>query len=333
MPDPTDLGIAEFRDIAERALPRWGIAPRRLEFISNAENCAFRVVGSDGGVFVLRVHRPGYHSLEELESERTWTRALNDAGISAPVGRRTLEGQEYAVVDTPDGESSRAVGLIEWVEGTILDDELESRPDPGHVAGRFEQIGDIAGRIHRQSSSWNPPPGFARHAFDMPGFVGERPFWGRFWDVPLLTTRQRALFLRAREGISEILGSYPREPRIYSLLHADLHPKNFVVTDSGKLHVIDFDDSGFGWHMYEIAVALREFEDEPYFDSITAALVAGYRTVRPLSDEDLDLLPLFLVIRRLASIGWAWDRPELGRRALIPRLIEEACREIEAFGF
>ena len=333
MPDPTDLGIAEFRDIAERALPNWGIRPSRLEFVSNAENCAFRVVGSDGGVFVLRVHRPGYHSLNELESERMWTRALIETGISAPVGCRTHTGREYAVVATPDGESSRAVGLIEWVEGTILDDELENRSDPGHVAARFEQIGAMAARIHNQSSSWDPPPGFARHEFDVPGFVGDRPFWGRFWDVPLLGARQRELFLRAREGISEILGAYPKDPRIYSMLHADLHPKNFVVTDTEKLHVIDFDDSGFGWHLYELAVALCEFEDEPYFDSITAALAAGYRAVRPLRQQDLDLLPLFLVIRRLVSIGWIWDRPELGRRARIPLLIEEACREIKAFGF
>ena len=333
MPEPTNLGVAEFRDIAERALPHWGIRPDRLEFLSNAENCTFRVVDPDGGRWVLRVHRPGYHSLEELESERAWTRALSDAGISAPLGRRTLSGREYAVVATPDGESSRAVGLTEWVKGSILGDELADRPDPGHVAARFEQIGAIAARIHDQSSRWSPPPGFTRHAFDAPGFVGRRPFWGRFWDVPLLGPRQRECFLRARAGIAEILGSYPKDPQTYSLLHADLHPKNFVVTDAGRLHVIDFDDSGFGWHLYELAVALCEFEDEPDFETASAALVAGYRSVRPLRDRDLELLPLFLLVRRLASIGWVWDRPELGRRPRVPELVEDACREIEAFGF
>ena len=30
------------------------------------------------------------------------------------------------------------------------------------------------------------------------------------------------------------------------MIHADLHPKNFVVSKSGALHVIDFDDAVLG---------------------------------------------------------------------------------------
>ena len=282
---------------------------------------------------MLRIHRPGYHSLAELESEQIWTRALSDAGISVSVGVPTVEGRAYAEIPTPDGDSTRFVGLIEWVEGRILGEEIENEPDTDRLAARYERIGRIAAAIHNQSSAWSPPPGFVRHEFDVPGFVGPAPFWGRFWDVPLLSRQQRALLLRAREGIESILGAHGKNPEIYSMIHADLHPKNFVITESGGLHVIDFDDAGFGWHQYELAVALCDLEDEPYSEEILEALVFGYRAVRPLSDEALSLIPLFLVIRSLVSIGWRWERPDLGRRGTVPQLIDESCKKVAAFGF
>ena len=86
--------------------------------------------------------------------------------------------------------------------------------------------------------------------------------------------------------------------------------------------------------IYELAVVLYELENGTRtFEEIVGALVSGYRSVRPISEEALGLLPLFLLIRRLVSIGWAWDRPELGRRGRIPGMVEEACKKIAGFGF
>ncbi|MXY12972.1 MAG: phosphotransferase, partial [Chloroflexi bacterium] len=129
MPEPTNLSAAEFHLIAERALPYWGLKPARIELVANAENCVFRVEMPDSRAYVLRIHRPGYHSLKELESELKWAQALVDAGISVSVGRPTLDGRAYAEIPTPDGESSRFVGLIDWIEGQILDDEIELESD------------------------------------------------------------------------------------------------------------------------------------------------------------------------------------------------------------
>ena len=41
----------------------------------------------------------------------------------------------------------------------------------------------------------------------------------------------------------------------------------------------------------------------------------GYRSVRPISDEALTLLPMFRLVRGLAQIGWYHQRPELDRAA------------------
>jgi len=73
------------RAVAERALPEWRLGETKTELISRSENVVFRVDTRDGKAYALRVHRPGYHTLAELESEPIWTAAGHkaDAGGSA----------------------------------------------------------------------------------------------------------------------------------------------------------------------------------------------------------------------------------------------------------
>ena len=74
---------------------------------------------------------------------------------------------------------------------------------------------------------------------------------------------------------------------------------------------------GFGWHVHELAVALFNNQTSPHFGAMQAALIRGYRSRRELADEDLELLPLFLLMRNLMVIGWMEQRPEM--RALYRR--------------
>ena len=140
------------------------------------------------------------------------------------------------------------------------------------------------------------------------GFLGESPFWGRFWEASRLEASDRRLLSKAREQLREIFTDYGQDPQTYSLIHGDLHPGNILKTGNG-LQVIDFDDAGFGWHLYELAVALFHYQSNPHFGMIRDALVAGYRSQRSLSDEALDLLPAFLLMRALATLGWIDARP------------------------
>ena len=333
MPEPTNLSDAELRAIAERALPHWGLRPERIELVSRSENTVFRLDMAEGKQHVLRIHRPGYHSLAELESELVWTEALNEAGIHAPVGRRTNDGRGYVTIATPDGASSRAVGLVDWIDGELLYEQIAAEDDATRLGHHFEQLGRIAAAIHNQSAGWSAPEAFTRHSFDVPGYFGDAPFWGRFWEIPTLTLSQRATLSRARERIAAILSDYGQRSETYSMIHADLHAANILVDADGALHVFDFDDAGFGWHQYELAVALYGHEHQPYFDAISEGLVAGYRSLRVFADGDLELLPLFVLIRRLVLLSWVWDRPELGRREDLAQQIEKACERVEAFSF
>ena len=63
----------------------------------------------------------------------------------------------------------------------------------------------------------------------------------------------------------------------------------------------------------DAAVALLPYRTKPYYASVEAALLRGYRSQRAMSCETLALVPMFMLIRNMAQIGWMMQRPELGR--------------------
>ncbi len=97
----------------------------------------------------------------------------------------------------------------------------------------------------------------------------------------------------------------------FGLIHADVLREN-VLFSAGTVSIIDFDDSGFGFRLYDLATLASQNEDAPDYPDLMAAAVAGYRSIRPLSDTDVALLPMFLMLRRFASMGWVVDRVPVG---------------------
>ncbi len=315
--------------VADRALGEWALPGASAELVARSENVVFRV---DAGTrsYVLRIHRPGYHTLAELESEQLWTQALNVAGVHAPVGQPTRDGSHYAVVAVPGTDEVRHVGLSPWFDGIPLETLIEEASDEATRSGHFAQLGGLIAAMHNQAVEWSVPETFERHALDADGFFGESPFWGQFWSVPELSAAQGELLARARRRLCEWVVDYGKDPRTYSVIHADLHARNVLASD-GRLHVIDFDDAGYGWHLYDLAVALWDYQDSSTFRAVRDPLIDGYRSQRALADDEIARLPMFLIIRGLVSIGWLSHRPEVDLHALLPALIEAECERAETF--
>ncbi len=305
-----DLVESCYTPAALKALESFPVEAENVELIAYSENVTFRVSGRGSDTdYVLRLHRPDYNSVEELDSERIWARALKEAGVSVQDSVLTCQGQHFELIDIPGAGEQRYAGMTTWLEGTLLSEYLATSSDWEERKRIFHRIGEIAAAIHNQSTRWKEPPGFTRRRLDLDGLLGEAPHWGRFWKHADLTESEQALLLRAREGARAALTAYGERPDNFGLIHADLHPEN-IVYNGKNLALIDFDDSAYGWHMYEIASALIESRFGPDFDALRAAILEGYREHRPLSEQDVDMLPVFLLIRGMAIIGWFHQRPE-----------------------
>jgi len=321
---------AVFTPAAREVLRAFPIEPGEVELVSLSENVTFRVTDQNGAAYVLRLHRPGYHTDEALDSERIWTRALAEFGVSVPIPVTALDGRDYVPVLVGELGEHRRAGMTHWIQGELLEDVLARAEGTGPYERWYERLGSIAAAMHVQSSAWSPPPAFRRHALDADGLLGEAPFWGRFWEHPKLSPAERRLMLAARQRIRGALDRYGRSSESYGVIHADLHTSNLLV-DGDRLTVIDFDDTAFGWYLYDIAVALSPGQDRSDFTAIEAAFFKGYRSRRPISEAERALVPMFLLVRGMAVIGWLYQRPEIDPGARLDALKDQVCAWCAAF--
>jgi len=330
-----DEQTERFAELAQRALAEWGFEDASLEPIKVRENAVFRADRPDGSRYAVRVHRAGYHSDAALASESTWTAALQEAGISTPDVVPARDGSNFKHARTPRVPEQRQVDVLAWIDGKPLggiEDGVEGGPD--ELAATFETIGRIAATLHNQSESWQPPEGFTRHSWDLDGITGPDPLWGRFWECELLEPAQRELMLAGREALRADLEAFGTGPDRFGLIHADFVPEDFMVSDEG-IRLIDFDDSGFGWHLFDLSTPLffqlGQFGG-PDFDSIRDAMLAGYRSERPLPDDHVAKLTTFLVARGTTYLGWVHTRREIKDvQAMAPLVVVGVTGLVEAY--
>ena len=52
----------------EDAITNFDIQVKSFQYVSASENIVYRINTVEGESFALRIHRPGYHNIHELES-------------------------------------------------------------------------------------------------------------------------------------------------------------------------------------------------------------------------------------------------------------------------
>jgi Ser/Thr protein kinase RdoA (MazF antagonist) len=229
----------------------------------------------------------------------------------------------------------RQVDLFDWIEGDLMGgDEGRVNTDPKWITRTYEALGALAARIHNQSSVWVPPSGFCRHVWDSDGLVGASPNWGRFWELRSLTARQRRIFVDLRNQAQRELSKCSKDPSCYSMIHADLVPEN-VIVERNRLRVLDFDDAGLGWHIFELATCIYFLWQQPFFADARDALLTGYSQFRSLSEGTVKQLPLFLAIRGCTYLGWLHTREgeaaiEGRTTAIVDHATTVACAYLDA---
>jgi len=146
-----------FAPAARDALKSFPVDAGELALVSMAENVTFKVTDRrDGRAYVLRLHRPGYHTLDELDSEQAWMRALADAGIDVPRAVSAHDGRGYVPVTIEATGERRFAGLARWTEGRLLSDVLAETGDQAVVEDSFSQLGALTATMHNQASAWQP---------------------------------------------------------------------------------------------------------------------------------------------------------------------------------
>jgi Ser/Thr protein kinase RdoA (MazF antagonist) len=273
---------------AEDAALHWG--GKIIRPLSDRENHVFEMALPSGRA-ALRLHRGGYQAPQAIRSELWWCARLAEAGLPVPAALPTPAGD--LLVQLPDGRHASAIA---WMAGEALGaaNHPFSQLLP-KVLQIYENLGALLARIHQATDTFTLPESFTRPRWDRDGLVGENPFWGRFWEHPAATAAQRTCLIRARDALRERLTDD------VGLIHADVLRENVLVTGI-TVSLIDFDDCGFGFRLYDLGTALAQTVYHPQQGEIRDALMAGYGTT------DREMVDSFTMARTHASVGWTMPR-------------------------
>ncbi len=281
-------------DLAVEAAIHWNGTPLRL--IRNRENAVFEMQ-IPGGRAALRLHREGYQDDAAIRSELWWCAALAAEGVAVPAALATRDGGHLVTLS-----SGRKASAIVWIEGEALGESGKpfDRPLPETLA-IFHNLGRLLAKFHTTTDQLTLPDDFKRPRWDIPGLVGEAPFWGRFWDHLVATADQRATLQRTRSYLRDALTEHLSKGGDFGPIHADVLREN-VIMNGHSPSLIDFDDSGIGFRLYDLGTALVQNIYEPSYPELRDALMEGYGTA------DRKMVEIFILARACASVGWTMPR-------------------------
>jgi Ser/Thr protein kinase RdoA (MazF antagonist) len=270
-----------------RCADRYGWRSPRFEVVRNGVNLMYRVEAADGRWY-LRVTDPRWRRRAAGEAEAQAVASLLVHG--APL---------VAMRNAADGAATIDVGPRWAICSAAAPGDVRDKPDPEGYA----VFGAGIARLHLKEAS----------AADLPLAAN---------GVPAdLETAAAALMAAWPEehGLPDALERLEaawrgRESRDDGVIHGDMHTGNCAV-DGDAVTFFDSECLGWGPRCYDLGVArwtMRRFS-ETELDARWRALLAGYRTIRPLDEIRVADIRVAQGIRRVwqllvaARMPWRYE--------------------------
>jgi Ser/Thr protein kinase RdoA (MazF antagonist) len=309
--------LQRLRRLAQAALEEYAVSAARLTPLRHESNTTLRVLAADHQQYVLRIHRPDGHTLAAIRSELRWLTALHqDTDLAVPEPVLTRDGLLLTIADTLGMPEPRTCVLFRWLDGRFLD----ARLTPRHL----ERIGVFMARLHEHTAQWQPPADFVRGRVDAITAQARRALWSA--STPASSSpsvyptdedvarslelvsdhcspQDAAIVACTIEQIRAVFHELGEGKEVFGIIHADLHQENYFFQHRAP-RVIDFDDCGWGHYLFDLTVTLRELAHLPTYPALRAALLAGYRTIRPFPQQHEAYLETFFALRRIQLLIW-----------------------------
>lgn len=289
--------IDRLTTVVAASIGRWPVPVRAtVRLINVAENWTY-LVSASGWRSVLRVHRPGYHTLNAIRSELVWQGELRaDSVVDTPGIIAGVDGDLVQEITFPEAHAPLRMVMFAFVKG-------EQPHEDQDLAVSFQTLGQIAARLHKHTQDRQVGTGFERLSWDTATILGPVAPWGDWRAAPNVTQSVCDVLERVEQAVTTRLAAYGKARDRFGLIHADMRLANLLV-DGATVRLIDFDDCGFGWYLYDFATAISFMEDHPQVPALRAAWIEGYRSERSLDEVHIAELDTLVMLRRLALLAW-----------------------------
>jgi Ser/Thr protein kinase RdoA (MazF antagonist) len=234
----------------------------------------------------------------QVLAEMDFVRFLAERGLPVARPLPSRAGLWAEVLDVGDN-ACLVASVTEKAQGMMFPDEdLVVFPDEV-----LREWGRVQGRLSLLAEGYVPGRG-----------VPERLPWscdGHLALEDFLTTPQPRITALRDSYVSE-LGSLPRDPASFGMVHGDFHHGNWFW-DGKRLTVFDFDAAHRSWYEIEPATSLYNCLPMPrskveerrlYALDFLRKYLEGYRQLRPYGAGSILRLPFWLKYIELLSYGY-----------------------------
>jgi len=275
--------------------------PVSLQYFLRGMNDTY-VLTTGQGKYIFRVYRADRRNHSEIAFELDVLNDLHVKGVnvSVPINRK-------------DGTFINNFLVVEGVKHGVMFSYAEGDEKPIHAIEDSYLFGQAVAQIHKGTDNFS-----SEHVRGNLDFV-------HLIEKPLDTIKSHMehrqedydflhdLAMRLKTQIVNHL----EEGLDWGLCHGDLHGNtNVAFTDEGTLTHYDFDICGYGWRAYDIAEfrlarEIHSGHNKDEVEKLWDAFLKGYRDIRFISDNDVNVVPVFVVLRQLWLFGLCFSESEL----------------------
>lgn len=248
------------------------------------------VLNHESNRYIFKIYRAAHRNLEEINGEVELLTILHDNGAKVAHPIKDLSGK--FIQDFHAAEGTRHGVLFTYAEGYVQTDLSTEQ---------LETVGREIALIHNISAaaqlSW------PRKEYNLDTMIVDplnriRPdFKGMEEEYQYL--------VQTSEKVMAKINTFNLEQFSYGYCHYDYLPKNFHFKEDGTVTFFDFDFSGKGYLVNDLASFYAHFFLHVLFNKTTQeqadkdllTFINAYRSIRPLSDEEVHAIPCF---------GFAW---------------------------
>lgn len=270
--------------------------------------------------FALRVYYPNrfwLSGIDEYHFEIDWLSFCHSRGLPVSYAIPRTDGKFLNELQAPEG--IRPWALFTYAPG------VEVFP---MTIVQYHIYGEYIAKFHIESRDFNCIHKRFHYGVEV---LIDRPieilsdFFGKE-DKDVLFLRDLAP--RLRDWLNSLC--VPEDG--YGVIGGDFHVGNHHLDSEGNMTFFDFDSCGYGFRAYDLAVLRHNARLGNWNTEIANAVLIGYESIRPLSDEEHRSIPLFMITRRIWRLATRVQETQFkGIKGLQDRVWEGGIRALQAW--
>ncbi|AZR73769.1 hypothetical protein BBF96_10455 [Anoxybacter fermentans] len=273
-----------------KALETWGIRPEKVRRVRGV----FKV-WTDREIYCLKPVKDSKKRLLFFDSVIRYVKSRGFQVLASYI--HTPEGEPFG---NYDGQN---LILTPWIEGKEI---------------RYRSIKEMIGaakvlaEFHKAAEGYKPEPGIkvkdklgkwpeklARRVGDIEFYIELAEKEGSDFDWYFLKNADRILkdtkeaFIALRDSV--YYKKVEESRNLTQICHGDPARRNFLIDKKGQIHLIDYDSMKLDLPITDLWRLLRRTLNRDQWDiDVIRRILDGYTEVRPLDQEDYQLLAIFL---------------------------------------